>query len=66
MTATIGNRRVAAARRATTFKVRSKDWRVASEPDLLRLKRLAQANRSSPGDAEDIAFLEARRAKRRK
>ncbi len=54
----------ALARRATTFNVRSKAWRVASEADLLRMKRLAQANRSSPGDTEDIAFLEARRAKR--
>jgi len=54
------------ARRATTFKVRSKAWRVASEADLLRLKKLARASRSSPGDAEDIAFLEARRAKRRR
>jgi len=34
--------------------------------DLLRLKRIAQENRSAPGDAEDIAFLEARLAKRRK
>lgn len=50
----------AIARRATTVKVRSKAWRVASEADLLRLKRIAQASRSSPGDAEDIAFLEGR------
>lgn len=56
----------ALARRATTVRVRSKAWRVASEPDLLRLKRLAQESRSSPGDAEDVAFLEARRAKRRR
>ena len=55
----------ALARRATIFKVRSKSWLVASEADLLHLKRLARANRSSPGDAEDIAFLEARRAKDR-
>lgn len=54
------------ARRATTVKVRSRAWRVASEEDLLRLKRIAQAARSSPGDAEDIAFLEARLTKRRK
>jgi hypothetical protein len=47
-------------------KVRSRAWRVASEEDLLRLKRIAQAGRSSPGDAEDIAFLEARLTKRRK
>ncbi len=55
----------ALARRATTVKVRSRAWRVASEADLLRLKRMARARRSSPGDAEDIAFLEARRARRR-
>ncbi len=55
----------ALARRATTVKVRSRAWRVASEADLLRLKRMARASRSSPGDAEDIAFLEAHRARRR-
>jgi hypothetical protein len=54
------------ARRATKVKVRSRAWRVASEEDLLRLKKLAQADRSAPGDAEDIAFLEARLAKRRR
>ena len=53
------------ARRATTLKVRSAVLRIASEADLLRLKKIARAHRSSPGDAEDIAFLEARRAKRR-
>jgi hypothetical protein len=56
----------ALARRATTVKVRSKAWRIASEADLLRLKRLARADRPSPGDAEDIAFLEARRVKNRR
>jgi len=55
----------ALARRATAVKVRSRAWRVASEADLLRLKRMARASRSFPGDAEDIAFLEARRARRR-
>lgn len=54
------------ARRATTVRVRSRAWRVASAADLLRLKRLARASRSSPGDAEDVAFLEARLARRRK
>ena len=53
------------ARRATSVKARSVVLRVASEADLLRLKRIARAKRSSPGDAEDIAFLEARRPKRR-
>mgnify|MGYP001768759225 CR=1 FL=1 len=54
------------ARRATTVRVRSKAWRVASEADLLRLKRIAKSSRSSPGDAEDIAFLERRRTRRGK
>jgi hypothetical protein len=52
------------ARRATTVKARSMTLRVASEADLLRLKKMAHTHRSSPGDTEDIAFLEARRAKR--
>jgi hypothetical protein len=46
---------------ATTMKVRSQVLRVASEENLLRLKRMARAGRSSPGDVQDIAFLEARR-----
>jgi hypothetical protein len=53
------------ARRASTVRARSVVLRVASEADLLRLKKMARAQRSSPGDAEDIAFLEARHAKRR-
>ncbi len=55
----------ALARRATTVKVRSAVLRIASEADLLRLKKIARTHRSAPGDAEDIAFLEARRSKRR-
>jgi hypothetical protein len=55
----------ALVRRAAALKIRSKVWRVASEADLLRLKAIAQAGRSSPSDAEDIAFLEARRGERR-
>ncbi len=51
-------------RHATTVKARSTVLRLASETDLLRLKKLAREQRSSPGDAEDIAFLEARRAKK--
>jgi hypothetical protein len=47
------------------LKIRSRVWRVASEADLLRLKEIARAHRSSPGDAADVAFLEARRSKRR-
>ncbi len=49
------------AARATRTKVRARLFLVASEQDLLRLKRIAKAGRSSPGDAQDIAFLEARR-----
>jgi hypothetical protein len=55
----------ALAKRAATVKARSVVLRVASERDLLRLKRIAMAQRSSPGDAEDVAFLEARRRTRR-
>jgi hypothetical protein len=49
------------ARSARKTKVRSRTLRVASEGDLLRLKRIALAKRTAPGDAEDVAFLEARR-----
>lgn len=49
------------AARATRTKVRSYVFHVASEADLLQLKRIARASRSSPGDAQDVAFLEARR-----
>ena len=97
VTATIDNRRVAAARLRMDapssayfqnprtglridllfdFPLPRRRWpsarrradrllRVADRPeaDLLQLKLLARAGRSSPGDAEDIAFLEARRAK---
>lgn len=49
------------AARATRTKVRARIFLVASEQDLLRLKRIAKTRRSSPGDAQDIAFLEARR-----
>lgn len=48
------------AERATRTKVRAHVFHVASEEDLLRLKSLVKAERSAPGDAEDIAFLEAR------
>jgi hypothetical protein len=47
--------------RATRTKVRSRLFYVASEEDLLRLKEIAKARRSSPGDVQDIAFLVARR-----
>ncbi len=52
---------VTLAARATRIKVRARSFLVASEQDLLRLKRIAKARRSSAGDAQDIAFLEARR-----
>ena len=34
---------------------------LVSRQELLRLKRIAKAARSAPGDAEDIAFRQARR-----
>src|SRR2546427_4490761 len=49
------------AQRATRTKIRTHVFDIASEQDLLRLKRIAKAARSVPGDAEDIAFLESRR-----
>ena len=45
---------------ATRIKIRTHVLDVASEEDLLRLKRIAKAARSAPGDAEEIAFPEAR------
>jgi hypothetical protein len=45
---------------ATRITVRKQAFLVASEADLLNLKRIARAQRIAPGDAEDIAFLEAR------
>jgi hypothetical protein len=41
-------------------KVRSRSLHIASEADLLRLKEIAAAKRSRPGDADDIAFLKGR------
>lgn len=52
------------AKRALRITVRSRRLLVASEDDLLNLKQIARANRAAPGDAEDIAFLEARRDRR--
>lgn len=49
---------VTQARRLT---IRGQSLLIASEDDLLRLKKTAAAARSVPGDADDIAFLEARR-----
>jgi hypothetical protein len=53
------------AERAIRLKVRSHVFAVASEDDLLELKHIARAARDYAGDAQDIAFLEARRKKRR-
>jgi hypothetical protein len=53
------------ARRATPMKIRSNMLLVASDADLLRLKTIARAARSSAADEHDIAFLRKRRAKRR-
>ena len=50
--------------RATRTRIRTHMFRIASEGDLLRLKQIAKAARSAPGDAEDIAFLESRRKRR--
>jgi hypothetical protein len=93
ITATIDNRRVAAARleldaptsaffvnpdtglrldllfdfpvaaaelavRATPIKIRSHLFHVASARDLLKLKEMATASRTAPGDAEDLAYLQ--------
>jgi hypothetical protein len=55
----------AALGRATRIKVRTQVFDIASDQDLLRLKRIAKAARSAPGDAEDIAFLESRRKRSR-
>ena len=49
------------AAHAMRTAIRSHVFDIASEPDLLRLKRIAKAARSAPRDAEDIAFLESRR-----
>jgi hypothetical protein len=49
------------AEHATRTRIRTHLFDVASEADLLRLKKIAKARRSAPGDAEDIAFLESRR-----
>ena len=47
---------------ATHMKIRAHVFDIASDEDLLRLKRIAKAARSVPGDAEDIAFLESSQA----
>lgn len=49
---------------ATRITIRKHSLLVASEEDLLRLKKTAAAARSVPGDADDIAFLESRKRAR--
>ena len=51
--------------RATRRTVRAQSLPMASEADLLDLKKRAAAARSVPGDADDIAFLESRTRRRR-
>jgi hypothetical protein len=46
---------------ATRLTIRGQPLLIASEEDLLRLKRTVAAARSVPGDADDIAFLESRK-----
>jgi len=49
------------ASRADSITVAAQRLRVACEADLLQLKQIALAGRSAAGDAQDVAFLEARR-----
>jgi hypothetical protein len=51
------------AERASRLKIQSRSFRIAAPDDLLRLKKIARASRKAPGDAEDIAFLEALKLK---
>jgi hypothetical protein len=46
--------------RAARLTIGAHVFHLASESDLLQLKRIARQSRSAPGDAEDIAFLESR------
>lgn len=49
------------AGRAKKIKVRSFFFYMASKKDLIRLKEIAQSERASPYDAQDLAFLKALR-----
>ena len=51
----------ALAGRAMRITIQRHAFDIASEQDLLRLKRIARASRTMAGDADDIAFLEARK-----
>jgi len=48
------------AERAVRVRMGAHILHMAGERDLLELKKIAAANRSAPGDAEDLAFLERR------
>jgi hypothetical protein len=48
------------AERARRTKVAGHVFAIASEQDLLALKKIAKAARSFAGDAQDIEFLESR------
>lgn len=49
------------AQDATVRKIQGRPFAVASVASLLRLKKIAVAKRSAPGDAEDLAFLKSLR-----
>ena len=49
------------APRAMRIRIREQPVKVAAVEDLLELKKIGAADRHSPGDAEDIVFLEQRR-----
>lgn len=52
------------SKNAQKTKVRSLVLPIASEQDLLRLKKKAQSARHSPGDVQDIAFLKGLQKKK--
>jgi hypothetical protein len=52
------------AARAARRTISSVVLHIASDDDLLHLKRLALADRASASDAQDVAFLEARLSRR--
>jgi len=52
------------AHRAKRVRVRERRFTVAAIEDLLRLKQVARASRTSPGDLEDIEFLRTLRRRR--
>jgi hypothetical protein len=52
------------SKNAQRTKVSSLTLPIASEQDLLRLKKKAQSSRKSSGDAQDIAFLQGLQKKK--